>query len=472
VRSSARPGLRTERLAFGALLAAGLLPLVWPGDAPFINDEPLLIESALHANAALHLADRGLLGTFGVAYGPLPTWVYQVLTGITHDLVVVVALHAALMAAVTALALWWLGRSLRLPLWFAPVPLVSPYFWFYARVLLDNPFLIPLGTLALAGYAAHLVTGSRTGLRVSLAAALSMTLVHLMSVAFLAPLLGHMLIVRRRELWAERIPVAVTIVVLGVLAWPYWNYLLHARLPPGGGSRAEGWLFPLWGGRLFSARALDYFYGSAPVSGRVLQIASNISALAFALVWMGIGVALCRTGVAKVRGQWSARAHLSAILLLTVACQSVLDGLSGKFEHPQYYNATWAVFALLSWFAIDWLASATRTRWLATAAAGLLAAALLTTVGTLGVRLHRTSGTRTIYGPTIANQQDVARELGRYSPRTPLTVSVTPYQTYPHALAILRELNTPRYARGPATPLEVRYASSDPASGAIELVER
>src|SRR4029453_12977667 len=126
---------------------------------------------------------------------------YQLLLTSGRDLVVVAILHTLLMSAATAGALWWLSRSLRLWVWFAPVPLLSPYYLFYARALWDNPFLIPLSAFALAGYAAHLNSGSSLGLRVSLIAMMMMPLVHLMSVAFVAPLALHMLIVGRRALW-------------------------------------------------------------------------------------------------------------------------------------------------------------------------------------------------------------------------------------------------------------------------------
>ena len=155
-----RPRLGAEQMAWMAIVATCLVPIVWPGDIPFINDEPLLIARAVDANQKGVPAEAGLLGTYGFVYGPVPIWLYQPLVAVTHDLVVIAVLHTLLMAATTASALWWLSRSLRLWVWFAPVPLLSPYFWFYARVLWDNPFLIPLGALAIAGYAAHLNSGS------------------------------------------------------------------------------------------------------------------------------------------------------------------------------------------------------------------------------------------------------------------------------------------------------------------------
>lgn len=468
-----RPGTRAEWWSLGAMLAAAVLPLLWLGDAPFINDEPLLIAAALKANSLGVLAERGLMGTFGFAYGPLPTWVYQLLISTSRDLMVVATLHTALIVFPTAFALWWLSRSLSLWVWFAPVPLLSPYFWFDARALWDNPFLIPLGALAIAGYAAHLSDGSKAGLRVSLAAMVGIPLVHLSGLAFVIPLAVHMVLVRWRSLWSQRGAVTAILATGIVMAWPYWRYLASAE-PPAAGAAAglRGWAFPLLGGRLLSARELEYFFGPGPTEGRALQIAAAVSWLAYGLVWAGIGVAASHALRSRRGAPAAPRAHIASILLATVACQMALDGFAGKFEHPQYYNATWMTFTVLAWFAADWLATTRPAlRWMAPATTGLLASALLLTVSTLAFRLHRTAGTREIYGPTLANQLRVARALAPYSPRNPVSTNVIPYRLYPHALETLRELHAERYDSGRSGHLEVRYASPDPSSGAIELIE-
>jgi hypothetical protein len=93
-------------------------------------------------------------------------------------------------------------------------------------------------------------------------------------------------------------------------------------------------------------------------------------------------------------------------------------------------------------------------------------------VGVLAVGLHRTQGTRHVYGPTLANQQRVARALARFSSESDVRVRVAMWQRFPQTLAILRELNAPARARLTPRTLEVRYASPDPASGAIELTVR
>jgi hypothetical protein len=469
------PGPRASRLSAAALIVAAIVPLVWLGDIPFINDEPQLIANAMGANRQHQLASMGLVGTYGFVYGPAPTWVFQVLVTAGRDLVLVAVLHTLLLSAATAGALWWLSRSLRLWVWFAPVPLLSPYFWFYARVLWDNPFLIPLSAFALAGYAAHLNSGSSLGLRVSLIAMLMMPLVHLMSVALVAPLAVHMVIVCRRGLWAHRYSVGSIAVAVLLLAWPYWSYLAAAGPSPAPAafSVLDGWLFPLYGGRLLSARALDYFYGAAPVGGRVFQLVASVSSIAYLLVWLGLAVAVVLVAQAARTRSWSPRAHVAAIVVGSLVCQAVIHGMTAKFEHPHYYNGAWISFVLLAWFAVDVLAARGRgVRWATGAATGLLASALLLAVAMLTLRLHKSHGARDFYGATLANQQQIARALAGYSNTSEVRIRVTLWERYPHTLAVLRQLNVSRRMDLPRGILEIRYASDDPASGEIELVER
>ena len=221
-----------------------------------------------------------------------------------------------------------------------------------------------------------------------------------------------------------------------------------------------------------SARELQYFFGPDPIQGHAMQVAATVSWLAYVLVWTGIGVSAWQVLQARWTRQTTPRTHVALILLGTLVCQMALDGYAGKFLHPQYYNATWVTFTVLAWMAVDWLAMRRGAlQWTAPATTGVLATALLVTVATLAIRLHHTSGTREIYGPTLANQQRVARALARYASHNPVSTNVVPYQLYPHALETLRQLNTARYESRRTGDLEVRYSSHDPASGAIELVE-
>ena len=465
---------RPSRLAVAAIVAAVLVPLLWPGDIPFINDEPQLIANAARANAEHRLAPIGLQGTYGFTYGPAPTWVYQALLSISRDLVVVSVMHAALMSVITAASLWWLARSLGLWIWFLPVPLISPYFWFYARVLWDNPFLLPLGALTVAGYAAFLATGSSTGLRVSWGGLLLVPLVHLMGLALVIPLAAHMVLCHWQALWRHRWSLATMAAAVVAAAQPYVSYLLTPRpeSPPGDGSLA-GWVFPLLGGRLLSAARLDYFFGPQFVDGPVFAATAMLSTVAYALVWAGLLAAGLLIAAAVRQRTWSPAAHLAAIALGALLCQSLADGISSRYQHPHYQNGTWIVFVLLAWLAVDALAArGGAIRHTAGLVTGVLAGSLMLTVAALAIEVRRHGGTREVYGPTLANQLQVAGALARHGPGSTVEIRVAMWERFPHTPDILREFLRHRYVHGPQRDFLVRHASADESSGVIELVDR
>jgi hypothetical protein len=298
--------------------------------------------------------------------------------------------------------------------------------------------------------------------------------VHLMGLALVVPLGLHMIAVRRRLVWADRTSVAAIVLVAVVAAWPYWRLLVsHGGPTLAGTVSLDGLLLPLRSGRLLSARHLDYFFGPGPVADRTLDIAAGLSAIADILVWAGIALASWSVWRAARTREWTPRENIAVVLLGSLICQAIIGGLTGKFEHPQYSNATWIAATLLAWFAVDVLA--TRRSWIrrvGVAATGLLAAALLVATTTVGARVHRTHGTREVYGPTIENQQRVARTIAQYSPAVPIETHVSLYERYPHVLAVLRELNPATGENRPAGNLSVRYASDDRAFGAIQVIAR
>jgi hypothetical protein len=464
---------RHPRAALAALMLACALPLLWPGDNVFIDDEPKLLALALDANQQGRLAEFGLLGTYGVVYGPGPVWLYQAFVALTHDVVLLTVAHVILIAGVTGVALWWLSRSLGLWIWFAPIPLLSPYFWFYARALWDNTLLIPLGALTIASYTAFLNNRSPLGLRIAVAGLLAMPLVHLMSLSLVVPLGAHMLLVNGRWLWKHRLSVAAIVCVLGLAGAPYWIYLATEWTKVGSAPAASGLWFPLLGGRLLSARGVEYLDGWIPRDGTLFGAASAASSITYGLVWLGIVVAGGRVVRALRSRHWATQDHVAVLALSAMACQVVLDGMTGKFQHPHYQNGTWIIFVVLAWLAVDTAIKRGSGSYLA----GLvgvtgLATVLLISVGAFAYRTHIHGGTREVYGATIANQQEVARSLSRYSLHSPLLSSVVMRNLYPHAIDTLRRMNQRGYGGRPVRDLELRYASDDPASGVIELVER
>ena len=274
-------------------------------------------------------------------------------------------------------------------------------------MLWDNPFLIPLGALAMAGYAAHLESGSSAGLRVSIAAMVTIPLVHLMGIALVVPLAAHMLVVRGRALWAHKLSVGAIVAAALVLARPYWIYLAGPHPPSPSAASVD---------RRLAVSAVRRAPAQRPRAGILLRSGPDRwrgvqhgGGSLMAGVCPGVGrhrrrPLLRRAGASVARLDGRGRTS-PASSSARIACQAVIDGISAKFEHPHYQNATWISFVLLAWLAVDVAERRRVTRWAAIAGTGLLAASLLAAVGALLLGLHRSGGTREIYGPTLANQQ-------------------------------------------------------------------
>ena len=147
-----------------------------------------------------------------------------------------------------------------------------------------QPVLIPSARLPLRG-TANLATDSAWGLRVTIAAMIAMLLVHLMSLALIVPLGIHLLAIRRRALWNHRVSVAAILLIAFVAAWPCWR-TGRSGDPATLGPSLSGLLFPLFGARLFSARGLEYFFGSGTVDGPLLSAAAAVSSIAHGLLWV------------------------------------------------------------------------------------------------------------------------------------------------------------------------------------------
>lgn len=464
----------TGRWAIAAMIVAAAVPLVWPGDVPFIHDEAKLVDLALAANAEGRLAPLGLLGTFGFTYGPLPVWMYQSLLAMTRDLVWVAFAHAALIAVVTAGTLWVIARTLGLWAGFAAVPLLTPYFWFYARVLWDNTLLLPLGGLAIAGYATWLARGRAAGLHVAAVAALALPLVHLMGLSLVVPLVLHAIVVRFHDLRRHAASLGIIAVVTAGLAWPYWRALAGPRAEvPETPSSVLGWIFPLAGARLLGSQGLDYFFGGATVGGPVFAAVSWLSIVPYLLVWGGIAVAAAMVRDAWRSSVWTPRAHVASIALASLALQSLIHGLSARFEHPHYQNGTWIATVLLAWLAVDALATRASTRRIAVAVTALVLATNATALATLAWRLHVDRGTRNaLYGPVLTEQVTVARLLAPLAIDSPLETRVDLWVRFPDTLQTLRRLQPAPVGEPPRANIVLDYASPDPRRADVRVIVR
>lgn len=457
-----------------AIVAACALRLVYPGNVPWIADEPELVMRAVQFNEAGVLADTGNLGSKGLRYGPLPTWIYQFFLLFTHDPVAIVVLRVMLVSAVTAASLMWLSATLKLHRWFVVAMMLSPYLWFYSRLIWDSNFAMPLCALATAAYADFLSRGRPWTLLLTLACFAAMMLVHPMSAAFVLGVGAHMLLRQRRALWQYRWRIVVVMIVAFVVALPYMRvtpFLITDMDPEPNVPRLPGWFDTLWGARYITATGLDYFFNATwrgamgDIMGGCYRAAVVVSALGHALAWLG--------GLFAI-GRWLGanpvpRDEVALAMLLVVAVQSPINGLSARYGLPQYFNATWIAMAMLAWLMMTRIAEARPN--FGGALVGLHAAALGAVTLILILHIQATGGTRdTRFGPTLTQQMRVARQRAAFDRDSTMREQHLPFfLNSPRALEALDELvDRPARVRAPAV-LSVNYVSDNPADAHLTL---
>ena len=216
------------------LVAIVIATALRPGDTTFIADEPVLLQTALTLNhrpgvfLGMHLPfslciATQLRPTHGLFYGPAAVWVYQVLLAVTYNPLAIVVLHAFFLAGMTAFALAWLAKSIKVSPWLAVATMLSPWLWIYHRMLWDNNLCVPLAAMMLAGYADF--TNSRRGISLfvcGVCAAL-LPLIHPMALAIVAALAVEAVVFQFGALLKKKWSLLAGIVVVNILAGPIGN---------------------------------------------------------------------------------------------------------------------------------------------------------------------------------------------------------------------------------------------------------
>jgi hypothetical protein len=474
---------RTQRFAIIATLLAALVPaLLWPGDAPWVYDEPAEVRLALQANQQHQLAFHALSGNFGVWYGPLPIQIMQAWLLVTHDPRGLVLLRATLCAMTTGAALLWLGWTLRLNLWFVPAVMLAPHLWLWNRQLWAAYLAVPMSALAVAAYAAFLRSRRGATLTTAIASAIALPLIHPQGLPLTLVILGHALwrhwpALRRH--WPLLTCAIVVLVILHARYLAYAGSAVYRQLGnslqtghPSHISRGAAMMGSLLGGRLISTSE----FNESPLSinqTTSTHIFAVLGCAGIVLVWIGIGTAIHQTLVRRERqGGDDVLRTMLRLVLAGVVVQGFYFALLRVPPRPYYLFGMFGLNALAAWVGTETLA---RLR-LRTATLIVYALALASfSLGTLWL-VHRDGWPANQISPTLNEQIDLAKSLNRYSDREAWT-NVSTYRDHEviNALWTLRLLY-PRLADEQTREsgrLLIRYKRDDAGAetGRIELVE-
>jgi hypothetical protein len=448
---------------------------VLPADASWINDEPVLIYKALAANHAGRLETVGLMGSVGLPYGPHTTWIYQLALVFTRDLVVLVAVKSLLTAAIVLLCLLEVGRAAGLRRAFALLALLSPFLFFYGRVLWDNVFLVPFTALLFAAAARSFRRPSGVSWSVGVASCYFLFHIHLMSLFVVLPTVLVMPFACRawlRRNWALAL---APVVAALVASYPYVSILLGREFSAG--RPPELWqrfASSFSGLRFYSAAGFfEYFapdYALSAASGAIgLQVLKWIGLLSLPLY--AAGVVLCGVALwhALVRRAFVSRDWMDLLMLACTSTTVVFYLWVGiGDQHPHHMNSMW-----LPTFYFLWRAASTYwdRPWMPVMTgvyASALALLLLVFVG----HIHRNTGNRARhYGPTLGNQIQVARQIADAGAARPFEFRAREYGRYKHRLHVLLALMRalPEATDAPATHA-IEYVDPESRDGRIRVV--
>jgi len=461
-----------------ACVFCGMIPLMLPADAPWINDEPTLFAQAWNVVHTMEMPTHGLIGNVGLPYGPVPVLIYSVALVFTHNLVLLVLLRALFFSLAIGLSVWLLARMC--PKLSPPVgalALLSPYYWFYSRALWDNSFLIPFSALTLVTYISFCRTQAVWKLWLVALGMVLMLQTHLMCLPLLASITGHFL--WQYKSWAlKHARHGLLIVITGSLAClPYIVDVAHHLADTKAAAtdwQVAPWFFALLGGKTFSAIGLDYFFGENWQSHSgfplLLLILTGVSALGFVAFWIGLGEAwrfLMRNRT--LPGDKPLEFQLFSVVLLTLALQVIVNGVSRTSGHPHYYNGTSFCAFTLVWLAYSQIANK-RWRWTWT---GLHAVALLPVLLSIIWHIHKNQGNTNIhYGPTLRTQLDVLKRLDFQNPHSTVVNEASSYGYFPHAFYVLEVLYPLHYStNAPVTRFVMRYADPQADAGRLVVAE-
>jgi hypothetical protein len=382
-----------------------MLLTLWPGDSAWNadghGDDQKLITMAIDANAHHHLVTSGLGGSFGYPYGPIPAQIYQLLAIFSHDPITLVRLHAALFAGVTSIGLLWLATVLGLSPWFAPMTMLGPFFWFYSRLLWDNTFAIPIGTVMLAAYGAFLNRPNWLAFFLFMTGVMLLPFVHPMTLPLVLAVAAHGIIRDWRKFVRYWFGLIVPVVLIAVSCG---QYILRVAGQIGSSpaltesapdhlSRFGAFAFPLFAGRLFCAHL--FFDARGPELGLeqnpIVVAARCTSLLAYGFIWLGLIVAISQLGK---------KIALPVICLLALLLQSMLDGRLMISPYPHYYCGTWPAIVVMMWLGLDQL-----QKFKLRLPIGLIyAASLIIATGAFVLDIHHNHGGTIWYGPSMASQ--------------------------------------------------------------------
>ena len=473
--------IKRNNLFLLTLFCVGLIFLfLFPGDGIWINDEPLFIGKAYACNLASRWETRGLMGAVGMVYGPQAVWIYQILMLFSENLIILLFLKTLLFVVAVYYAAYKISRLTKLNiLSFGILLTMSPYIYFYSRMLWDNVFLIPLSMLSFAYFLEFCSTRRWFAWASALFFAYFSLYLHPMSITWLITMV-FVVSIYCRHFFLERYRRLIIFFMSVLLPALPFLYNLIKHFSPSHGERIsiyDAFLTIFTVGRNLTFYGFfDYFvpeYLEAyPFMAFSLKICSFLQLIFVTGMIVSVFYLLLKNHKKYLSIYNFALFSCFFLLLFHSAVILILR----RFPHPHYNNDVTFALIFIVWYGVDYFFKIKKVKYIIYLFF-LLSLILLINFITL---VHINQGTRGIhYGATLSNQCDVAEKVFKSSrkyKRLTLNYStIGNYRLFPHAFSVLLQLQRTRYrepqlSKDTQCNIIIRY-SDIPPSGKLQVSE-
>jgi hypothetical protein len=453
--------------------------LLWPANIPFINDEPQLLDLVWQHQHAGTLPIIGIMGTYGLPYGPLPAWFYELFLSLLGPKLPAIALAKTLLCTSWTLAAGWaIAGRLHWPRWPLLWLVLSPYLYHYQRAMWDNVFLLPLTMTMILTLIYWQQTQRRRWLWAAVLVGAGMGLTHLLALPVLV-LLGIALLIGKLRWLRTHWVTALGGLVLGVaILAPYLWASWAARVPPPDFLRTGDWrdaiYSPLWGALWFSGLGLGHFLPELSTHHAILgpwaPLVLGLTTLSLPVMLYGLWRWLRDCWGARKRfGEWPITGTLAVWWCLQVAFFFIFHAWGQREAMPHYSHTLMPLWFMALWQGAKYAQRVPILRYLPAVAM----VALLVWTAAMAGHIQRQGGNRGWnFGSTLTTQWQLAHDLQAWDPASQVSIKIPQYQEWRRTLlTVLRYATPPQVAPNrPRGQLVIDYREpGDAGSGYLQL---
>jgi energy-coupling factor transporter transmembrane protein EcfT len=325
--------------------------------------------------------------------------------------------------------------------------------------------------MAVAAYGDFIVRPRRWTLALTIVCLVASTICHLYTVALIGGVIVHLFFFQRLPLKRFRRTFIATGLISLVICLPYLRALVVSYQVKGikDLSPGDGWWFPLIGGHHLTA-GYDWLPSASGQMPAIVKICHPITLLPHLAVWIGMLLVAMRILKWTIRRTaLTTKDHLAALAFVTALCQCLLDGVEQVRHLAHYLNATWIVYLILAWYALDAVdAVAKKAHVILLIPLGAYLASMLIVLSFTIAKIHRDAGTTGgDYGTDLENQMKAVARIHQFSPDSPIELHYPHWRDFGWAKDALLELLPVQSEPLPMRKLVVRYRNAFPGDARI-----